>query len=532
MRWILLIVLLGSCWLVGPKGAIALDVRYALLIGHEQGWKRDPKLKYVLQGDLYPLKRQLKRLGFRIKVLQNPTATTVRQTFKKLQKRLQRSPKITTFLFYYTGHADQQYFHLGKRGKKPLSYKEFVKFFHSVKVRRRVAILDACYSGEAIRQFGDLTRYRKYLRQGNPKGVRARRKLNLRKLLIPNQGKEQGIRIISSSLELSWELHRYRASTFTYYLLLGLRGRADLNHDGKITLDELFDYASREVTQQTGQRPQQLAIVKRESPYALAPAYNSRLWIGGDVQGHLKISVANFVWSKKKRSPQPLRLSTVYGKGEVFLRRRKECFHQSIKFPKGREIRLKNNWRKISCIRMGRVPKGVIRLPASAYIPMDEDDLLSSRLMLVLGAGWSQLGVASLSANHLDFSFGGRWRFLGFSFHYLNGQPLDKSYQLSRFLLRGQLGWPLWWRGGGSDWRVFAGLYGQAGITTQHPENFPVELAFSTGGGAFAELGWQWSPRWGIQLQTQVGADYTPVRNKEGLSLHLSVMLSVVWSPF
>jgi len=40
---------------------------------------------------------------------------------------------------------------------------------------------------------------------------------------------------------------------FTYYLLEGLRGKADLNRDGVIKVDELYTYVSKGVPEATGQ---------------------------------------------------------------------------------------------------------------------------------------------------------------------------------------------------------------------------------------------------------------------------------------
>src|SRR5579864_2513014 len=52
---------------------------------------------------------------------------------------------------------------------------------------------------------------------------------------------------------------------FTYYVLQGLKGEADANHDHKITVGELFDYVNRHVAGATGgaQRPQALARSER-----------------------------------------------------------------------------------------------------------------------------------------------------------------------------------------------------------------------------------------------------------------------------
>lgn len=361
----------GLClvWCAYAPSAHAFDRRFALLVANQQGWKGDPKLQYVIRGDLRPMARRLRQIGFEVQTLENRDVTSVRRAFRELQDRLRRGTRITTFLFYYSGHADRNAFHIGPRSSQPMSFQEFASYLHLLPVMRRIAIIDSCYSGEIIRRFGSLQMYKKRKKMGQAKGVSRPRSLNIKKLLLPSQGRERGIRIISSSLHLAWELHRYKASIFTYHLLRGLNHAADLNRDGKITVDELFDYASREVKQETGQRPQQLVQVQREAPYALAPAYRSRLWIGSKVVGHLRVRVGNFVWSRHKKQKGPLRLAVIEGTGQVTLRRRGQCWKQRLLLQKHKEVRLSKRWRSFPCGEWKRRRKGLVMLPARVYNP-------------------------------------------------------------------------------------------------------------------------------------------------------------------
>jgi hypothetical protein len=58
--------------------------------------------------------------------------------------------------------------------------------------------------------------------------------------------------------ELSYELDSLNAGVFTYSLLEGLRGNADINNDGMVNFKELKDYVSDKVSELTErkQRPQ------------------------------------------------------------------------------------------------------------------------------------------------------------------------------------------------------------------------------------------------------------------------------------
>jgi len=347
--------------------------RIALLVGHQKGWKGEPKLKYVLSGDLQPMAKTLRRLGFKVFVLSNENAETVRRGFTFVQKLLKKHRSIETFFFYYSGHADKKHFHLGPRTNRPLSYQSFIRFFRSLNTMRRIAIIDSCYSGSIIKQFGSISRYKRLLKQGQLKGVRQQKSFDLSKLSLPPQGNERGLRIISSSLGVSWEVHRYKASVFTHHFLVGLRGKADLDKDGKITVDEVFDFASSKVRLETGQKPEQLMVMRRNIPYALAPAYQSRLFIAPEVTGHIKIKVANFVWSKHKKNKSGLRLAIISGPATIKLKRQNKCWQQTLFFPTKGEVKLSSKWNAIPCQVSKGLRKGLLPLPAQevqAYVPL------------------------------------------------------------------------------------------------------------------------------------------------------------------
>ena len=67
------------------------------------------------------------------------------------------------------------------------------------------------------------------------------------------QGKARVILTASDANEVSLEKEQLKHGVFTYYLLEGLRGKADLNGDGVITVDEVYHYVSEKVPRATGQ---------------------------------------------------------------------------------------------------------------------------------------------------------------------------------------------------------------------------------------------------------------------------------------
>ncbi len=57
----------------------------------------------------------------------------------------------------------------------------------------------------------------------------------------------------SGANEVSGEDDKLQHGVFTYFLLEGLRGKADKDRDGIITVDEVYRYVSREVPRATRQ---------------------------------------------------------------------------------------------------------------------------------------------------------------------------------------------------------------------------------------------------------------------------------------
>ena len=50
---------------------------------------------------------------------------------------------------------------------------------------------------------------------------------------------------------MSLELGELGHGIFSYYLIEGLKGAADLNRDGIVTLQELYEYVEQQVTQKS-----------------------------------------------------------------------------------------------------------------------------------------------------------------------------------------------------------------------------------------------------------------------------------------
>ncbi len=66
-------------------------------------------------------------------------------------------------------------------------------------------------------------------------------------------GKGKIILTASGANEVSEEDEKLEHGVFTYYLLEGLRGKADIDGDGLVTVDEAYRYVSKRVPDATNQ---------------------------------------------------------------------------------------------------------------------------------------------------------------------------------------------------------------------------------------------------------------------------------------
>jgi uncharacterized caspase-like protein len=107
--------------------------------------------------------------------------------------------------------------------------------FGRIEAERVVAFLDACYSGAA---------------GGRTFGSQRTRTASMDDLFLERLTRSKGRVIITASrpTELSVELSELGHGIFTYYLIQGLKGAADLNRDGIVTLQELYGYVEQQVT--------------------------------------------------------------------------------------------------------------------------------------------------------------------------------------------------------------------------------------------------------------------------------------------
>lgn len=120
-----------------------------------------------------------------------------------------------------------------------ISMDDIQKIFQRIRSDRLIFIADTCYSGAS----------------GGRTMLASKARANLSENFFDRIAKGKGRVIISScsANEISKEDDKLKHGIFSYYLLEGLKGKADHDTDGIITVSELFSFLSREVPKATGQ---------------------------------------------------------------------------------------------------------------------------------------------------------------------------------------------------------------------------------------------------------------------------------------
>ena len=163
-------------------------------------------------------------------VLKDPSPKGLMGALTAAVSRLQDHPQSLLY-FYYSGHADDPALY---PGGQPAPLAPVRALIDEAKVAVKVGIVDACRGGSWTRAKG--------LVPDEPFAVRWPVSL----------GTEGSVLIASSSgLESAHESDRLQGSFFTYHFTGGLRGAADRNSNGEITMTEAFEYAKERTIRDT-----------------------------------------------------------------------------------------------------------------------------------------------------------------------------------------------------------------------------------------------------------------------------------------
>jgi len=239
----------------GPKVAH----RWAVVIGvGEYEHRTIPKLRYATK-DAEAIYRFLTTQGGYPKehVLLLTDATPQKPTLLNIKRALgdflaRRAGRDDMVLIYFAGHgapevdaggveADGLSKYLIPRDGDPdslyttaLPMDEIQRIFSRVQAERIVMLLDTCYSGTA---------------GGRTFARASTRATGIDDQFLERLTRSRGRVIITASgpNEVALELPELGHGVFTYFVLEGLRGKADRNTDGLVTVSELYEYVEDQV---------------------------------------------------------------------------------------------------------------------------------------------------------------------------------------------------------------------------------------------------------------------------------------------
>ncbi|HZI14522.1 MAG TPA: caspase family protein [Myxococcus sp.] len=226
--------------LLAPVLAWALPERtWVVAVGHNDGAAGEVSLLYAEQ-DARTFTDVLREYGKvssrRTLLLLGEDAASVRRALQEVNATIRARENVghpTALVVFYSGHADASSLHLGGT---ELPLEELKTLVEGSPAGVRLLVLDACRSGTVTRV----------------KGVSAAESFNI---TLRDEVATEGLAIITSSAagEASQESDRLRGSFFTHHMVNALRGAADHDDDGQVTLTEAYGYTYAQTLRSSGQ---------------------------------------------------------------------------------------------------------------------------------------------------------------------------------------------------------------------------------------------------------------------------------------
>jgi hypothetical protein len=216
-------------------GPVITVRRFALVVGANDGGDERVVLRYA-GTDAEAVSAVLERFGGvatgDLVRLSDPTPEALVEAIDGMSTRIRAARhggQHVQFVFYYSGHSDEQGLLLAGRR---VSYQELRRDVQAVPADVRIAVLDSCASGAFTRTKGGAKRA---------------------PFLVSPAAEVKGHAFLTSSSvdEAAQESDRVGGSFFTHYFTTGLRGAADVDGDRLITLSEAYEFAFDETLART-----------------------------------------------------------------------------------------------------------------------------------------------------------------------------------------------------------------------------------------------------------------------------------------
>lgn len=212
-------------------------------------------------------------------LLLEPDTGRFLSTLREVSERMVRSRDSgyrVELMLYYSGHSDEDGLLLGA---SKLRYLDLRRALEKSPAEVRLAVLDACASGAALRTKGGVRRQAFHIEGAD-------------------RLRGQAFLTSSRASEASQESDKLRGSVFTQSFLAGLRGAADVDSDGRVTLLEAYRYAYRETVEKTAstrvgpQHPEFDLDLSGSGDVVLADIAQAGavLDLSGDLRGRVRIA--------------------------------------------------------------------------------------------------------------------------------------------------------------------------------------------------------------------------------------------------
>ncbi len=235
----------------------AEDVRIGIFVGNDEGGASQQRLRFA-SSDAQKMRDVFIEYGGIDKknaiLLQNENSRKIEDTLTEVKNQIRvgkASGHHTVLVFFYSGHGDANALNIGARD---LEHERLRELLELTGADVRVAMLDACQSGAAVRTKGG-TRGPSYAFD-----------------LKTTAAKGTAFLTSSARDEFSQESSELAGGFFTHYLASGLQGAADVNGDGDVGLGEVYEYVYSET-----------AFATRRTTETQTPTFDFDLTGSGDL---------------------------------------------------------------------------------------------------------------------------------------------------------------------------------------------------------------------------------------------------------
>ncbi|MEN0062977.1 MAG: caspase family protein [Myxococcota bacterium] len=301
--------------------ALAGTTRVGLFVGNNLGYGTDDPLVYAEEEARRMSRLFVDRGGVdrdRVTVLQGASAKELGRAIAQVEGQVREASARgddAMVVFYYSGHASSTGLHMAG---SLYGLRDLKRWLESSSADVRVAFVDACESGSLARDRGATA-------------------VEHVEVAVDDALTASGLAIVTSTgpLSAAREAASYGGGVFSRALITGLRGSADGNGDGEITLDEAYRYAFEQTVRSTARSGS--AIQRPEYRYEIGgvgrvvltrvPGRAAGLSLPEELEGTytvVSVSSGQVVARVQKRPGEPQRIALPPGRYVVRKVRRED----------------------------------------------------------------------------------------------------------------------------------------------------------------------------------------------------------------